>query len=50
MLACAGIVFVYLAWGLMPSMWLNRAVSDPLFLVAILAAPGALSKARPAAV
>jgi hypothetical protein len=45
--AYAGIVFVYWARGLMPSMWLIWAVCDTLFLVAFLAALRALPKAEP---
>jgi hypothetical protein len=40
-------VFAYWARGLMPSMWLIRAVCDTLFLVAFLGARRALPKTEP---
>lgn len=42
--AYAGIVFVYWARGMMPSMWLIWAVCDTLFLVSFLVALRALPR------
>jgi hypothetical protein len=48
-LAYAGIVFWYLARGMMPSMWVTWAICDTLFFVVFLVALRALPKPAAAA-
>jgi hypothetical protein len=46
--AYAGVVFLYWARGMMPSMWLIWAVCDTLFLITFAVAQRSLTRAEPA--